>query len=263
MDRGDDLLEATRFSPKLSQPSENPSELFENARILHGEGLVQEAKRTLHMVIARVPDHRGARELLETIRSTELQQLLHAEGASVPARPGGPTQPPQASWSGVNVDEVLAKLDTDLALGLKRLPSTADYAEFVGEVERAQVGCSAQDRIDLGVGFFTIELFEIAIAQWDRAARNPECRDNPQRRTELSALRALAYLLLDKPFEAQNLLDGILVDQESDPAQKVEIFYLMGRVRQAQGDAQDAARWYRTVFELDPLYRDVGDRVAL
>lgn len=255
MDRGDDLLEPTRFSPKLSKPTENPNELFENARILNGEGLVQEAKRTLHLVLARVPEHRAARELLQSIQQSELQALLQSTESA-------PSGRPQASWSGVNVDEVLARLDADLALGLKRQPQTGEYSEFLAELERAQVGCTSQDRIDLGVGFFSIDFLEMAIAQWDRAARSPECNTDPAQRTELAALRALAYLLLDRPFEAQSLLNAILVDQESDPAQKVEVFYLMGRVRQAQGDAKEADRWYHTVFALDPLYRDVGDRVS-
>lgn len=267
-DLGEDLLEPTRFSPQLGGASTarptSPDELIRNAEILLNEGLPDEAKRLLHQVLIADPSHSRARHALDRIHDEELKQIL--EGRESPrSRTRSEISPPLLGV--IDPEQVLQRLDEDLALGLTSplLTELAEDAEasmramqaFLSEVDRAMVGATYQDRIDLGVGFLQMELYDAALAHWQAASRLTE---DARLRLQASALRALALVLARRPYEASSELQPVLADQEIAWDDKTELLYWMARASEARGDVVLAASWYEQVLKQDPLYRDAASR---
>lgn len=262
-DRGDDLLEPTRFSPKLSSTSSEDQ--VQSAEILLGEGLSEEAKKILHAVLIGEPSHTKARALLNQIHEKELQTLLSGDDSEERRRRkilGKTTAPPLLGP--IDPDEIIRNLDRDLGLGLAGLSLLSEaeqgsFQEFASQLEKSMIGASYQDRVDMGVGFFQMDLYHLAAAQWAAAERMgpPTERD----RVGLAALQGLALVLSNRGFEAASCLQPVLRDQEIAWDEKHELVYLMGRAAQSQGDLPMAISWYERLMEHDPQYRDVFMRL--
>ncbi len=270
-DLGDDLLREDvgvqiAASGEIAR-QESPEERVHSAEILHREGLVEEAKKILHSVLISHPQHHSARTRLKEIHDQELQQIL-GESPDAPRRrqPSLFQSPAGSSW--IDANEVIRRLDQDLSLGLHKLSLFEDEQAlqlFEAELERALedgAPSSVQDRIDLGVGFFEMDLYASALKQWDAAERKLfMLEESGGERLSVAALRALALVLLGRPYEAGAAIQPILRDSEVSAEAKTELFYLMGRAAEAQGNLAGAVSWYAKTDEADSLYRDARERL--
>ena len=271
-DLGDDLLRED-FGDRIaasadSARQESPEERVHSAEILHREGLTEEAKKILHSVLISHPQHSSARAKLKDIHDLELQQIL-GESADAPPRKTPSLFHGTSGTVWIDPETVIRRLDEDLELGLNKLSlfeHEQDLQQFEAALEaslEAGAPSTVQDRIDLGVGFFEMDLFAMALKQWDAAERKLFMLDNEVhgQRLSVAALRALALVLLGRPYEAGAAIQPILRDSEVSSESKTELFYLMGRAAQAQGNLAGAVSWYAKTAEAAPFYRDARDRL--
>jgi len=266
IDMGEDLLEQDPHA-QLLVPSFEPESiqsLFESAKILVGEGMLEEAKKLVHQVLTRDSKFNAATELLKEIHSKELQQIFNQERSRKIYRSNPDRE--EIDISSINGHELLEKLDRELNLGVSASPSLftdrSDMDAFCRKMEKELSGASPQDRVDLGIGFLETGLFELASLLFKTAAQGwGECAD--PRMVSGIALHAFAQILDQKPFEAVMSLQSVINDPEIPKANKTELFYLMARALDAMEKPQEALNWYKKTAALDPHYRDVPERLKL
>lgn len=232
------------------------AELLENARILFGEGLIEDAKALLRKALIQSPEDAAALGLLREIQEEELRRMMRES----------PTSISRAVSRSINEDlrdpdEVIAALDSELKLGI--LESTSLFQEELIRpevVEASMAGASAQDLLDLGVGFLGLGLHEIAIrlfqaAQREQAPGAVECLHSS------SALLAEAQLEAGLPYDAMASMQVILRDPQYSPGDKLQFFYLMGRACEALEQHDTARQWFGQVVAHDPSFRDAQERL--
>jgi tetratricopeptide (TPR) repeat protein len=291
IDLGDDLVEKTAIliapgGPLATTPPEEESEQgdreappedtrldtptqiedhLESARILMTEGLLDEAKRILRRIILADTRHVIARKMLEEIHEQELKQIF-GEGRLSRSRRGAQED---FDVSPLSSELVMRQLDRDLKLGvfdegdggeammseLSLFESKDALESFGAKLERDLAGTSARDRVDTGIAFLEMGLYDLAARQFRAATREVEFK--------LSAAGLLAYslVLAGRPFEATMELEALLGDSELVGAQRVEFMYLMGRAYEGLKNLRSAFQWYQQAQEAEPRYRDTGERM--
>ena len=281
IDLGDDLLDKTaqleysRPSEEV-EPAQSQSLVDENesidsqlhsARILVSEGLLEEAKRIFRKVLIQDSDNLSARQGLEELHKEELKQIFNNDRTNrhLFGKKG------EEQESATDRDVILEKLDRDLNLdlhmeglgALEGMSLFGDKAAFDTYAKKLDEEFSKEDsatRIDLGIGFLEMGLFELAARQFEAALHKLEQEANPELVVAI-ALLAYARILGNKPLEATMAIQPLLNDGEIPREKKVELFYLMGRANEALKSSDLAARWYRQVEEIEPDYRDVRARL--
>lgn len=258
MDLGDDLLQTRTVSrPAPSGTEGGIEELLVNSKILIGEGFLDDAKTTLRRVLRLDPTNITARDRLVEIQKTEIRRLL------------GQEENPRSSFlrskkktdETESPDEVLISLEREI--GTSSEPSSEFFhnpealQDFLGSLEKLCGGASAQDRIDLGIGFLEMELYDVAVHQFQVAVRDPE------NEVKARGLLATAFVAQKKYFDAMIELELLVADQSIPAEGKVNFGYLAGLAQEGLGNLEAAARWYRAVFLIDPEYRDTKERMQL
>jgi tetratricopeptide (TPR) repeat protein len=282
VDLGDDLLETRTVSrdgraPSARDPRKDPSaaerempssdppaapesidELLLNAKILMSEGLLEDAKKTLRRVLRLEPTSLSARDRLEEIQKIEIKRLLGQDDGSTGG--GGFVRAKKKSEPLLEDGEsVAAALERDLgpSPGSEEhfFADEAERAAFHANLERLCADATAQDRIDLGIAFLEMELYDVAIRMFRAAAA-----DEPSAR-RARALLATAYVANGNGFEAMIEIEALVADQAAPPEEKVDYGYLAGRAQEALGNFGAASRWYRAVLQIEPGYRDAEGRL--
>lgn len=248
MDRGDDLLEKTRNSPKISAPSRDTSELFENARILKNEGLKGEAIKVLHRILMLEPHHPGAQELLKELRDAELQSLLQGTATN-------PIPLSGAALKSQQNDRLEAESNLERLVGAESKTSEPLGVQYPEPP-------TARDRMDLGIAFFEMELHEDAIHEWKKAAAQPDALSDPELRSVLIVLQAQAYLATELPFEAQQILLPLEKQTELSGSVLREVRYWLARALEKSGDLREAHQRFQEIAREDALYRDCVERLT-
>ncbi len=270
IDLGEDLLEKTRTKESSSidesvddddnayaakspiSVGESTDDLIQSAQILLREGLAEEAKRILHQVLRKDPANVTARNLLGQIHEQELKQIFYDE----------PVRRQKKSVLDGDHEKVLQELDRDLKLGILNLedqPSlfkdSAGIDSFAEKIEESYINASPRDRMDLGIAFLEMGVFELAVRQFRAAQRSSS--------DTLAATALLAYALIlnGKAFEASLTLEAVLGDISLELNQKIEFFYLMGRANESLNRIKLATEWYQDVLNIDPTYRDTEERI--
>lgn len=261
VDLGDDLIGSSIIPPGAPASSKSNDSLsghstedqFENAKILANEGFIEDAKKLFRKILISDPKHTSARQHLQQILDREMNDLLVDRDTAVKRpqlfeRKGKNARSPQ-----ITGEEVLRELERDL--GFREEAAVAMQADVRG--------ASESDRIDLGIAFIEMGLYEQAISHLSAALELIERRDplDLLQKTSATALLARAYLLGQRPFDAIHLLHAIARDAEIAPNDKIEFFYLMGMAYEQAGDRKAALPWFGKVRDLDPRYRDIQERL--
>jgi len=110
-------------------------------------------------------------------------------------------------------------------------------------------------RFDLGLMMFQNDYFNEAIQQFQLAQRSPKHK-----------VRALYYLGLcfkaKKQYDlAAEQLGRAAADLELMDDTKKSILYELGAVAEAVGDAAEAARYYKEIYQVDIGFKDVAEKV--
>jgi hypothetical protein len=259
VDLGMDLLEKTAplKIPKrsdLALDSESVEELLENAKILHGEGLSDDAKRILRKILIRAPEHPGAKHALADIHAREESQIFEE---SPERRSLGQTQRIRKILQEESTEQIVRGLSDELDLEdrTSRFSSETELQEFANELDRSLALTSAQDRLDLGIAFLEMGIPELAVRQFQVSARSTE------HYLGSTALLAQALIAADRPFEARLSLEPILGDTELSKAQKIEFIYWLARSEEKRLELESALGFFQEVIGIDSTYRDTLDRV--
>lgn len=286
IDLGDDLVEKTAMltrpesqpeaeigddavAPAVEERLETPTQIedhLESARILMTEGLLDEGKRILRRIILADPRHLAARKMLDEIHEQELKQIF-GEGRSSPR--GRSRQGEALDVSPMSSELVMRQLDRDLKLGvfgegdagealaseLSLFQSREALAAFGVKLDRDLAGSSARDRLDTGIAFLEMGLYDLAARQFKAAMRDAE------HRLGATGLQAYALILAGRPFEATMGLEAVLGDSELPREEKTDFMYLMGRAYEGLKNPRVALQWYQQIQEMDPHYRDTDERM--
>ncbi len=290
VDLGDDLLRDTSFistSQSLEQAldpqdsvkgdiqaskSLDPAEWLRSAEILLNEGFSKDAKRLLHQVLIRQPDNIQAEVFLNKIRASEEQALLderHSPRVMLSARP--------IFQVDENPDDVIRNLNQTFDLGLFDEQLSADSQGKIGggnpgapaddawvnDLIQRNPDATAQDWIDLGIGFFEMEINPIASKFFLHASRciDAEAPDAGLMARSVCCLLALSLIQQGKPFDAFIHLEPMIRSFEIRTEDKVELFYLMGRAYDLMNKPDLAHEFYLQVWNLIPNYRDIETRL--
>lgn len=259
IDLGDDLIERTAMIPGVVAPAAKPSEetiddKLETARILAAEGMLEEAKQTLHAVLREDPGNVLARVRLTEIHDLELKNIF--EGTPKRKQRVPHPSPDKA----VEDSEAIARqLDLDLGLGIFH---ESDPAISI-KIAEPQPALGTQDQLDVGIAFLQMEQPHAAIDCLKNAARKITSEDpNAWKfRNSVTCLLAQALLEAGRPFEAVLELDSVLSDLEIPPPEKAEALYWIARAQERAGNKQIAIEWFEKLAALKPSYRDVEDRL--
>lgn len=287
VDLGDDLLEQTRTAESFDSQTEHSESLdawlpphetihsqFESAKILINEGLLEQAKKILHRIMIQEPDYLIARDTLHQIHEEELKQIFSDKRVRNKYRRSALDF--DKDMLNVDTDSILRKLDRELSLGLTHDSSSSSLSayfqdphktqRFLGDLDLLYAKGTLQDRIDLGIGFLEMELYNLSIHQFQTAVKiamqgisdNPESNGKSYQEILVSVcLLATALLLAGKAFDAVLTLQMVLNDHEIPRESKIELFYLMARANHVLNKTETALYWVEQAENLDPTYRDL------
>lgn len=292
-DSGSDLLElptavieraetnpAARAAQELPLGSIDWNDLNDavrSAEILMNEGLLEEAKSILRKALRHDSHCVPARVLLEKIHDRELQQIFNSTSGG--SRSGHATRLFRGFGAHAPAEEGLAArgftalerelgMDRELAFDQKPLEFSlfqdADAMQaYAFRLDRSMRGASPRDRMDLGVGFMEMGLYDLAIRQFRAADQAIRDAENPDFELERSALCLLAQALIgaNRFYEAILSLERMIMDGEISKKEKTELFYLMGRAQESLEKPEIAAQWYQQAIESQPNYRDTRERL--
>lgn len=269
VDLGDDLLEATIHTraplEKISPDKEDDlTELFHSAEILKQEGLIDDAKSLLRKILRQNSKDVAARKLLEEIHQSELKHILETPD----------TQPSSKSSSQEeSTEETVRDLEELLRVDLHS-PSSEDEIfqsaeskkDFLAQVEKQFRSASAQDRLDIGIAFLSMNCLEFAITQFQSIIRNSNSSssDTLQRGVIFSAVSLLAstYLSLGRYMDSLTLLEPLYRDQDWLEEQVLDLKYLMARSYEGLGRREESKGFFQSLLKSDPSYRDVQERLS-
>jgi tetratricopeptide (TPR) repeat protein len=238
----------------LDEPVDSVDELLVNAKILMGEGLIDDAKATLRKVMKLDPGNLTARDRLAEIQSIEIKRLLGGEEAERPS-----FLKTRKKTEEKTPEELLLTLEKEIGPGKdpesELFGDEAGIQRFLKSVERASERASPQDRIDLGIGFLEMGLYEAAVRQFREASKDLELGKK--------ARGLLAFALLERgdAFDAMIELEALIADQEASAEEKIDFGYMAGLAQEKLGHYADAARWYRAVTGIETGYRDAQSRL--
>lgn len=265
IDLGDDLIEKTAIisvpivTPQKSE--ESSTEQIESAKILQSEGLVEDAKKILRQVLIEDPSKLEAKKNLESIIVEEEKKVFQ----EVRINPYLEKAAPQRHYDMEEIALLIGDLERDL--GLERSAnidhgSGQDIGLVIREteerIERAIGDASFQDRIDLGIAFL-----EMGVP----FAAERQLRISMQLCTQLSEriigvqLLVEALLASQRATEIPGWIDPILAESELKEDARIHLYYLRARASQMVGRVPEAVDGFKTVFKLDPLYRDTKERL--
>ena len=239
------------------------SDLLQSAKILQSEGFTEDAKRVLRKIILADPSQVNARKKLEEIHELELTQIFQETEARRTFEWDETDALPK-----FDSDSVMRSLDRDLELGIfgdgetveslaleKRVFGGADQMEkFAKDLENSLGASTPRDRLDLGVAFFEMELFELAARQFQAAAHDPALK------ASATTMQATSMIQMGRSFEAMLLLEPLIGETNIPREEKIEYMYLMGRASERLRKTEAALHWYKLVRDVDPYYRDTEDR---
>lgn len=270
MDLGDDLLQTRTIlrSPRESDSEKNSAvkqvvedsitpvdELLINSKILIGEGMWDEAKATLRRVLLIDPKNLAARDRLAEIQKIEIKRLLGAEENARASFFQRTKKKPEEQLP----EAVLAALEKEIGPGKDPekvfFPHPEDQERFLEELEKNCSDASTQDRIDLGVGFLEMELYDVAIHLF-RIAMRDEALERKAR-----VLLATVLIAKGQCFEAMLELEVLIADQSATAEEKIDFGYLAGQAQEKLGNYEIAAVWYRAVNGIESGYRDAENRL--
>ena len=237
-------IDATSVDPILGAKDE-----CESAKILIGEGLLDEAKKILFRVLAYNPQYAQAQKLLKQVEDLELKNIFDSSAS------------PQKKQTTVeDISRLIESLDYDLGLNLDedRKPGTREMFTPV-------TGLNSKELLDLAIAYVEMGCFSDALRELKKAEKKIRTEDSFLGETGLTIVSLIAQCLvrLGKAFEAKAFLGPILMEADLKHEDKALLYYEMGCVEQSLGSNQAAVDWFRKVVEIDSQFKDALYRYRL
>lgn len=285
LDASEEPSKAIEFHAKI----EDVPDSLESARILLNEGYLLDAKKVLQQLLVQDASNVRARAFLKEIQETELQSLLAEGGPKLPWENERDLYSENLKAEAA-IDAAIARLNQDLDLGLdpsvltsESRRSSGNFGDPLGAVldgfkdggeiyqyfrqvedRLMKSGASAQDYLDLGVGFLEMGRVTVAALLFARTLNRLRCAEVPERLLILSAtcLLAEAKALCGDLAEAIGQLEALDRDPAFRDREKLEVYYLLGKYYQSCGQRESAARNLDQVLSLQADFRDARARLA-
>lgn len=243
VDLGEDLL-AQALQKKGTTAQLSLVEMIQNAEILISEGLFDEAKRLLRKVLIQDANHSLARKMQENLQELELKKIFS----------DSENEKTESEQEEDDIEAIIQKLSHDLHLeDLSLFQDQEEIQNFCCSLEK-KLSCELpQAWVDLGIAFLEMELYSISVRLFAGACQRGEQSAVP--------LLACALLAVGKPLQALSEIQPLLKDLEIPKAQKIELYYWMGRCYEKIGKTALGVQYYQFIFETEPNYRDVERRL--
>jgi hypothetical protein len=226
---------------------------LESAKILIQENLLDEAKRILFRLIARIQKtdshaYRRAREMLARIESIEMKALLSIS----------PQQKKPPAFD--DQTRVIQGLEKDLEIELNESSDSTLSKEWWSP---AAGPLTAQDLFDLAVGFHEMGCHADAIRELRKAEKKIRIEQSflGELGVSIVALHAQSLVDLGRAFEAKINLEPVLLEPDVPHEQKILLYYMMGLAEQALENKTTAKAWFQKVRDSEPGFRDVDQRL--
>ena len=279
-DLGDDLIEATAsFSNSIAQPQKitskefgpsqgikkitDPHDSLKSAEILFSENLIEDAKKELHQLIIQFPDFLPAKKKLKELHELELKNIFSHKSQTQRRHQNLIfTQVPSDS---VNA---LEKLDRDLNLNLMNLNLEKDFfksegnlKKFTNKLIKEQADSSLQNFIDLGIGFYEMEFYEVALTLFQWVKRKTQLGSELKIKISSRYLECISLISLGRYFDASLEANSGINDLEMDEDEKTHFMYLLGVTHEKLGKIESALAIAERIYTINPFYRDIGQKI--
>lgn len=272
VDLGTDLLETTAGGTDLLREQsfilkdiKDIPDALKSAKILQDEGLLEEAKKILRKILFKDPRCIPAKKRLQEIHEIEVKQIFSDLDHSSK----------RSREPSIDANQVIQQLDHDLAvrgtssrsiltpdsLTFSLFGDAQNIDAFAFRLDRELEDASTKTRMDLGIAFLEMGLYDLAIRQFRIVSQAEAVSDDASMRASALSLLAYSMILAGKSFDAIMILEPAIADHDVGPEIKVEFYYLMGRAEESLGHRENAVRWYQEVIRIDRIYRDASDRL--
>lgn len=279
VDLGEDLLEATRAIVRSREgkagktsatktrgagkavgddsPDFNVQEEIQRGEIFFNERLFDDAKKVFRKVLRSDPNNSTAKQFLDEIQRSEIQDLL---GGEAPRKRLG-------SNTATDDDDpqiVLEKLEKELRISvskseLRPVPDLfrdeAELARYKRQVLEVADSLPPKDRMDVGIAHLEMGFYDIAQSIFESVIHADSAKHTGM------YLLGLSLIYGGKAIEATIRLEPLCRDLTLVEGPKTDFLYLMGLAFEHLNDQRKAREFYRRVFTLNPRYRDVVDKL--
>lgn len=219
------------------------------ASILKNENFLDDAKKLYRKIIFHYGDNSEARNALEEIQGIELKEMMSADS---------PTKLIARSHleNIENSERIREKLEHDLRIEQKtEFLTEKEMTEYQSYVLSLVLKSAPKERIDLGIAFYEMGLFQIAQAIFETVVRYEEFK------IEGTYLLALALIANGQAIQATLRIEPLVRDLMISEQKKTDLLYLMGAAFESLNDLKKAREFYRRVYHLNQKYRDVAEKI--
>ena len=251
----------TIFTQELpAVEEEGPAAQLQNAEILVSEGMLEEAKRTLRSILRDNPDHVASRKLMKDVHERELDEIFSQHSARNVVKE--PTVFEEDIDHLVTVLDRELKLDLDVPLFHQSREDTKAGVEFGRKLKVLTSDLSLEDKTDTAIAFMEMGFFRDALDQVETISdEDLEGEEANKYLVSIAGLSAICWIRLKKDYEAKRVLEEVIVRNDVAESNKIDLYYLLGRVHEKIDKTDVAAQCYEVVIQMDALYRDAQDRL--
>ncbi|TLM67904.1 MAG: tetratricopeptide repeat protein [Deltaproteobacteria bacterium] len=231
-----EVEEAAPFAAAALSPQQLRNEL-EDAEFYLRQGLFDDAERVVRELV-----HRHG-ELPELTAS-----LAEVEAGRQAAAAAGAAEQPFSLMADIKDGELLGAADF-----LEEEPpvETDDFSR----AEPGEEGEDAQSHFDLGIAYKEMGLFDDAIAEFGKAARDPS------RRLDCLIMKGQCHAETNDFDRAEEAFKAALDQMSITEEVRVALQYELGLLYEAAGRLPEALEKFQIVADLDLFFRDVTDKL--
>ncbi|RMG20906.1 MAG: tetratricopeptide repeat protein, partial [Deltaproteobacteria bacterium] len=250
-------------------PTKAPEEIadeLEEAEFFIEQGLLDEAREVLNGILEAVPGHEEALALLGRLDQGD-GGALEAGAADLAAEAPAPGLSDEGTEAGFDefdlageLAEELASLEEESAAAapLDDFQVSADdvFEEFKKGVAKTVSAEDADTHYDLGIAYREMGLLNDALGEFQLAAAQPS------KRLDALSMKGECHRELGQFDEAvASFQEALAIDGLGEESRKAILFDI-GLTYEQAGQVDEAHDYYRQVFEMDPSFRDVADRLG-
>lgn len=261
-DHGTDLLEAktkmiARPAPKIEKTStvkvlatnlaDRWKELFAKATDFFKRRNFYMARKTYRMAEKAGGDTVAIKEKLDQIRDLEREQSVFRQESS--------DAPLDAAERKKIFDELEYLTGEDSSL-IDRQQIGEALKRDRTKIDGLLGSADPKVRLDLGIAFFEMGLYEEADTQFASALKI-----DSSLKTEVEYLRAQAKSQMGDIPGAITLLKTLVMDPSLSEKEKLPYYYLLGQIYEDSDQKQRSLKYYEKVAELDQNYRSIKEKL--
>lgn len=209
------------------------------------QGLLDDAERVCRTLLAAAPDCSEALEKLATVESRRRQS-------------------PSAAKTDEFFDLAAEILDEGALRATEGLPGLEDvdrfrvdgiFSEFKRGIESQIDGEDTETHYNLGIAYKEMGLLEDAVAEFDKAMKNPG------RTIDCLTLKGICLAELGAFDGAAEVFKSGLAYPELNNGERTSLHYELGLLFEAWGRPLDALDSFQCVADSDLFFRDVGEKI--